>query len=171
METQNQIIIRSFAPSDLKAVKGLIKRTMDKNYKGLFSREVMEYFGQFHGDVNCLQVAIQGYTVVAEQNGCVIGTGSLIDDYILRVYVEPALQKQGIGKLIMAALEKIALARGEKKVKLRATEISENYYQKLGYVIIEKNLESVENGKELVYYLMEKQIGQVGSASAESPAK
>jgi GNAT superfamily N-acetyltransferase len=159
METQKEIIIRSFAPSDLKAVKSLIERTMDKNYKGLFSREVMEYFGQFHGDVNCLQVAIQGHTIVAEQNGVVVGTGSLIEDYVLRVYVEPTLQKQGIGKLIMAALEKAAFEKGKKKVKLRATELSKKYYQRMGYVIVEKNLEGVENSKELVYYLMEKQIG------------
>ncbi len=159
METQKKIIIRSFAPSDLKAVKSLIERTMDKNYKGLFSREVMEYFGQFHGDVNCLQVAIQGHTIVAEQDRQVVGTGSVVDDYILRVYVEPDLQKQGIGKLIMAALEKLAHERGEKKVKLRATQISKDYYRKMGYVIVEKNLEGVENSKELVYYLMEKQIG------------
>jgi GNAT superfamily N-acetyltransferase len=158
METQKEITIRSFAPSDLRAVKGLIERTMDKNYKGLFSREVMEYFGQFHGDVNCLQVAIQGHTLVAEQDGQVVGTGSVVDDYILRVYIEPTLQKQGIGKLIMAALEKLARERGEKKVKLRATQISKDYYRKMGYVILEKNLEGVENGKELVYYLMEKQI-------------
>ena len=159
METQKEITIRSFAPSDLKAVKGLIERTMDKNYRGLFNREVMEYFGQFHGDVNCLQVAIQGHTIVAEQNGHIIGTGSIIDDYILRVYVEPTLQKQGIGKLIMAALEKSAFEKGKRKVKLRATELSKKYYQKMGYIIVEKNLEGVENGKDLVYYLMEKQIG------------
>jgi len=159
MDTQNEITIRSFAPSDLKAVKSLIERTMDKNYKGLFSREVMEYFGQFHGDVNCLQVAIQGHTIVAEQNSQVVGTGSIVDGYILRVYVEPTLQKQGIGKLIMATLEKLAKDRGQKLVKLRATQISKEYYRKMGYVIVEKNLEGVENGKDLVYYLMEKQIG------------
>ena len=159
METQNEIKIRSFAPSDLKAVKELIEKTVDTNYKDFFCREIMEYFGQFHGDVNVLQVAIKGYAVVAEKGDKILGTGSLIDDYILRVYVDPACQKQGVGKMIMAVLEKLASARGKKKVRLRATDISKSYYQKLGYVTIEKNLEGVENGKELVYYLMEKQIG------------
>lgn len=160
MATENGIKIRSFGPSDLKAVKELIEKTMEVNYKGFFCREIMEYFNQFHGDVNVLQVAIQGQTIVAEKDGRILGTGSVMDDYILRVYVDPDCQKHGIGRLIMAALEQWAASRGKKKVKLRATDVSKRYYEKMGYVTTEKNLESVENGKELVYYLMEKDVGK-----------
>jgi GNAT superfamily N-acetyltransferase len=160
MIIENEIKIRSFGPSDLKAVRQLIEKTVEVCYGNFFCKEIIEYFGQFHGDVNVLQVAIQGHTVVAEKAGQIIGTGSVIGDYILRVYVDPDYQKQGIGRLLMNALEQMAAARGKKKVKLRATDLSKKYYEKMGYATVEKNLEGVENGKELVYYLMEKELGR-----------
>jgi GNAT superfamily N-acetyltransferase len=163
---ENGIKIRSFGPSDLKVVKELVDKTMEVNYRGFFCEEVMEYFNRFHGDVNVLQVAILGQTIVAEKDGRILGTGSIIDDYILRVYIDPAYQRQGVGRLVMAALEQWAASRGKKKVRLRATDISRSYYEKIGYTVMEKNLEETENGKELVYYLMEKDVGQKDSVSA-----
>ena len=76
----------------------------------------------------------------------------------MRVFVEPAFQKRGFGKLIMQKLEEKAISQGIKIVKLDASLPSKKFYDSLGYVTLEKTFLEVENGKKLDYYKMEKSL-------------
>jgi predicted GNAT family N-acyltransferase len=80
----------------------------------------------------------------------------------MRVFVEPALQKRGLGKLIMQKLEEKALSSAISIVKLDASLPSKKFYDSLGYVTLEETFLEVENGKKLDYYKMEKSL--IGTA-------
>ncbi len=160
MKTEKQLKIRRLVVTDLPGIQKLICRTIDKCYKGRLFDYVVAYMKRFHRQENILAVAEKGYTVVVERDGKIVGTGSLIDGVILRVYVEPHCQKQGIGKLIMKELEKRALQEGYDEVVLRATDVSWQYYQLLGYTIVEKNYVAVEKDARLDYYKMLKGLGE-----------
>ena len=156
MLSKEQILVRGFRLADLENVKELINRTIDVCYKGYYCNEVMEYFDMYNWDGNILKVARDGYIVVVEKQGKIIGTGSVVGDVISRVFVDPGQQRQGLGKMIMSELERQAATNGVKVARLRALANARKFYESLGYVTVDKGLVKIDNGRCLEYYQMEK---------------
>ena len=73
-----------------------------------------------------------GYIVIAESNGEILGTGTLLGTNVRRVYVNPSHQHEGIGKLIVAELERRALGLN---LDLAASLISRQFWESCGYQI------------------------------------
>ena len=82
----------------MAAVKELIYNTIDICYSADYPKEAIQYFKQYHCDKNILKGAAKGWTIVLEKNNRIIGTGTIIDDHIMRVFVNPKFQKRGFGK-------------------------------------------------------------------------
>ena len=154
MPGKNNIKMRKFKLSDLDTVRDLIHNTIDINYSRAYSAESIKYFKDYHNDKNILKDAKEGYIIVLESNNQIIGTGTIINDYITRVFVNPKFHKQGLGKLIMMKLQTKALSAGIKTVKLDSTLTAKKFYDSLGYKTIKKTFVKVENGKKLYYYKM-----------------
>jgi len=152
------ITIRKFKSSDLDTVRGLIQNTIDVCYLDVYSKEAVRFFKDWHCDENVLKDANEGHTIVLEKDSRIIGTGTIVGDEIKRVFVEPAFQKNGFGKVVMQKLEEKALSAGIGVVKLDATLMSKKFYDSLGYVILEETFLEVENGKRLDYYKMRKSL-------------
>ncbi len=154
---RNGVRIRKFVSSDLRAVKKLIRRTINACYSPVYPKEVIKYFHDYHSDENILGDAKEGYTIVLERNNRIIGTGTIVANHIWRVFIDPAFQQQGLGKLIMRKLETKAISNKIKAVKLDASLPSKKFYDSLGYAS-EKAFLKVENGKKLNYYKMKKSL-------------
>jgi GNAT superfamily N-acetyltransferase len=103
-----------------------------------------------------LKGAAKGWTIVLEKHNRVIGTGTIIDSHIMRVFVNPKFQKRGLGKLIMNKLEDKAISSGARKVNLDASLPSKTFYDSLGYKTCKKTYVKLENNKKLHYYKMDK---------------
>lgn len=156
MLSKEQILVRGFRLADLESVKELINRTIDVCYNGYYCNEVMNYFDMYNWDGNILKAARDGYIVVVETQGKIVGTGSIIGEVVLRVFVDPGYQRQGLGKMIMSELERQAATNGVKVARLRALANARKFYESLGYVTVDKGLVKVDNGGCLEYYQMEK---------------
>ena len=89
----------------------------------------------------------KGRTVILDKAGRILGTGTLVDDEIKRVFVDPTFQKQGFGRRIMRQLEEAAARQGAGTVKLDASLPSKAFYDRLGYVTVEPAFLPVENGQ------------------------
>ncbi len=161
MAKQENIKIRRFKQADLPAVKELIDNTIDICYSDDYPEEAIEYFKEYHCDKNILKSAAKGCTIILEKNNRVIGTGTIIGDHILRVFVNPKFQKQGLGKLIMNKLEDKAISSGANKVKLDASLPSKTFYDTLGYKTREKTYVKLENNKKLHHYKMDRELMSV----------
>ncbi len=155
MPKGNGIRIRKFASSDLRAIKKLIHSTINTCYSGVYPREVIKYFYDYHNDGNILKEAKEGYTIVLIRNNRIIGTGTIVGNHILRVFVHPKFQNRDLGKLIMQKLETKATLNKIKAIKLDASLPSKKFYDSLGYTST-KTFLKVENGKRLNYYKMKK---------------
>jgi citrate lyase synthetase len=125
-------------------------------YSDVYSKEAVRFFKDWHCDENVLKDANEGYTIVLEKDSRIIGTGSVAGNEIRRVFVEPAFQKNGFGKVIMRKLEEKALLASIGIVKLCASLPAKKFYDSLGYVTLEETFLEVENNKKLDYYKMEK---------------
>jgi len=158
MPKTNGIRIRKFASPDLRAVKKLIHSTINTCYSPVYSKEVIKYFHDYHNDENILRDAKEGYTIVLKRNNRIIGTGTIVANHIWRVFIDPAFQQQGFGKLIMQKLEAKAISSKISLVKLNASLPSKKFYDSLGYSTFKKTFLKVENGKKLNYYKMGKSL-------------
>jgi GNAT superfamily N-acetyltransferase len=155
---QDNIKIRRFRKTDLVIIRNLICKTIDACYRGVYCAEAVRFFKDWHCDNRILEDAKQGYTIVLEKGSQIIGAGTIVDNHIMRVFVDPVFQKHGFGKLIMNKLEEKAISLGIKDVKLDASIPSKNFYDLLDYVTVEETFLRVENNKRLDYYKMEKAL-------------
>ena len=105
----NSIQIREFSREDLDTVVSLIHHVVDVSYRDVYPAGALNLYKEFHSRDNILNDAENGYCVVAENGGRIVGTGTLLDDGIRRVYIDPSYQKSGIGKRIYRELENKAL--------------------------------------------------------------
>lgn len=158
MSVQNHISTRIFQPSDLTAVKSLIQITIDACYSKVYPREAVQFFKDWHSDEKILKNAKEGYTILLYQDTRIFGTGTIVDDQVMRVFVDPAFQRHGFGKLIMRKLEERAVSTGIDVVRLDASLPSKMFYDGLGYVTLEKAFREVGNNERLDFYKMEKAL-------------
>ena len=158
MSEQNHISTRAFQSSDLIAVKSLIQITIDACYPEVYPEEAVQFFKDWHCDERVLKDAKEGYTILLHKDTRIVGTGTIVDNHVKRVFVDPAFQRRGFGKLIMRKLEERAVATGIDVVKLDASLPSKTFYDSLDYITLERAFLEVENKKRLDFYRMEKAL-------------
>ena len=78
---------------------------------------------------------VDNFCVIAESNSRLLGVGVLHRrGEILLFYLAPGAQRQGIGKMIHAALEKKADQWGLTSLYLDSTALACSFYEALGYL-------------------------------------
>lgn len=98
-------------------------------------------------------------TLIATLGGSPVGFASLKgNDGIDMLYVHPAAGRQGAATMLVDALEKLAAARGTTKLKVEASDTAQDFFQKRGYVPVQRN--TMLRGEEwLANTSMEKPLG------------
>jgi citrate lyase synthetase len=99
---------RKFSLSDLEAVRRPIHHTIDVTYAPVYPVRAIQFFKDFHCEAKIIERHQNGVTPIIEKGGKVVGTGSLVGNDILGVFVHPRLQHNGYYKAIMKELEKKA---------------------------------------------------------------
>ena len=98
--------------------------------------------------------------VVCEVDGIPIGVGrvhfnSKTEAQIRSMAVEENWREKGIGSIVLIELEKIAIAKGAKKIILHARDNAVKFYEKNGYNVV-KELHTLFG--VIPHFLMEKLI-------------
>jgi GNAT superfamily N-acetyltransferase len=150
--------IREFKNSDLANVKSLVHKTIDACYAKVYCAEAVQFFKDWHHDEKVLENAEKGYTIVLEKNNKMVGTGTIVGDEIVRVFIDPTFQKHGFGKLIMSKLEEKAFSLGIDVIKLDASIPAKKFYDALGYTTLEETFLELKGNKRLDYYKMQKSL-------------
>ena len=126
----NDLKIRPYTVSDYQQVKAIYQS------KGA-------WFTEGTDDEDRLAAKIEkdpGSILVAEKEGNIIGTVSIIEDgrmaFIVRLAVAEEERQKGIGTLLLQEAEKALKERGLKKVNILVSEVEDYlypYYEKRGY--------------------------------------
>lgn len=104
-------------------------------------------------------------TLLATMDGAPVGFASLKGaDVIDMLYVHPAAAGQGAATMLVQALEKLAAARGAKKLTVEASDTAHDFFSRRGYAAKSRN--TVLRGDEwLANTTMEKSLGDDHAAA------
>ena len=152
------IHIREFNEDDLSVVYKLIQNAIDISYHKVYSKETIEFFKEHHSTEHILDDAVNGYTIIAEHEGDILGTATLFGSNIRRVFVSSQYQHSGIGGLLVQDLEKNASFNRLTVVDLEASLSSKIFWESLGFMVWEEDYIPVRNNRKLRYYKMSKTI-------------
>lgn len=103
-------------------------------------------------------------TLIATMQNSPVGFASLKgNEAIDMVYVHPSVAGQGVGAMLVDALEKLAGARGAKALSVDASDTAIDFFKKRGYVAKQRN--SVpRHGEWLANTTMQKQLTHASGA-------
>src|ERR1700687_1192610 len=119
----------------------LISETIGISYAEVYPPRAVQFFKDFHSEKNIVDRSKTGTTLVVEEDGELVATGSLVDGEILAMFVHPRLQKGGRGKALMKALENEARASSVTEIGLSISLPSKRFYESLGYKVVEEKSE------------------------------
>src|SRR5207244_3812103 len=93
MSHSDDVSIRRFQESDLCQLVRLISETIGISYAEVYPPRAVQFFKDFHSEKKIADRSKTGTTLVIEEDGELMATGSLVGGEILAVFVHPRLQK------------------------------------------------------------------------------
>lgn len=99
-----------------------------------------------------------GLTLLAERNGELAGFGVVVPEAgeIAACYVAPEASRQGVGKVLLNAMESAAAAYGMHELRVRASLNAKSFYSALGYHVSGRGEHRFEDGTVMVVAFMRK---------------
>ena len=140
---------------DAKRVYEIVQETVKEIYPKYYLREIVDMFCEFHNEENIMKDIEEGNTYILTTEDGVIGTGTINENHITRVYVLPRYQGRGCGTFIMKKLEKIISEKYDYS-DIDASLPACKLYSKLGYKTIDHGMWECANGVIQVYEIMKK---------------
>ena len=137
------------------AIYELVQETIKEVYSKYYAPGVVEFFCNHHAVQKIIDDVTNGRTYVVVEDYEVMGTGTIDENHITRVFVKPKHQNKGIGTMIFEAFEKIIFENFD-TIQLDSSLAAINMYIKRGYKPICHETTDCENGSILVYEVMEK---------------
>lgn len=135
----------------------LVQNTIKTIYPKYYPLEIVEFFCRLHSKENIAADIENGYVRVLFTDNCLVGTGSCVDNHILRLFVDPNFQGNGYGSYIMQCLEK-EISINNNTVYLDASLAATRFYEHKGYKTVKHEELSADNNTILIYEIMEKHL-------------
>jgi GNAT superfamily N-acetyltransferase len=124
--------LRAARLSDLSHLYSLVKDTIHTVFPLYYPEAVVEWYVEVNSADAIASDITAGRVCVLEDDGRLVGTGTIDGNRICRVYVAPAYQKQGLGGYLFDALENLA-ARASDEAVVDATLPSVLFFEHRGY--------------------------------------
>ena len=104
-------------------------------------------------------------TLIATMNSSPVGFASLANNETIDlIYVHPAVAGQGAGAMLVDALEKLAAARGGKRLTADVSDTAQDFFKKRGFTATQRNTIQL-GGEWLANTTMEKKLAARGAAA------
>ena len=138
---------------DLVTVRNITESTIKSIYPRYYPAGAVEFFLMHHSDEHIAEDILAGKVVVLYEAGKPVGTVTVSDNSINRLFVLPEYQHKGFGKALLDFAEKKILESYE-YVRIDASFPAKRIYLRRGYRETEYNIIEAENGDCLCYDVM-----------------
>ncbi len=157
--------LRPFLPSDAQMLADIFRSSIEELTSDDYTEAQQDAWAATADEEGFTAKLTGGLTLIATLEGSPVGFATLTDNALVDLlYVHPAVAGQGVGTMLAEALERLANARGTKRVTTDASDTAVPFFEKRGYVAQQRN--SVLRGAEWLYNTtMAKQLGSQGKAS------
>lgn len=161
-----KLALRPFLPTDAPVLREIFRDSIEDLTADDYTEAQQEAWASAADDLGVFKTKLSGQlTLVATLEGSPVGFASLEGkDKIDMLYVHPAATGQGVGAMLVDALEKLAGARGTERLTVDASDSARGFFEKRGYVAQQRNTVSV--GDEwLANTTLQKQLATKREAS------
>jgi len=161
-----RLALRPFLPADAPLLREIFRDAIEELTADDYTEAQQQAWASAADDVATFGQKLAGeLTLIATMEGSPVGFASLQGkDKIDMLYVHPAAAGQGVGAMLIDALEKLAGSRGVSKLKADVSDSARGFFEKRGYVAQQRN--SVSLGDEwLANTTMQKQLAVKREAS------
>jgi len=161
-----KLALRPFLPTDAPVLREIFRDSIEDLTADDYTEPQQEAWASAADDLGMFKTKLSGQlTLVATLEGSPVGFASLEGkDKIDMLYVQPAAIGQGVGAMLVDALERLAGARGTEKLTVDASDNARSFFEKRGYVAQQRNTVSV--GDEwLANTTLQKQLAAKREAS------
>jgi putative acetyltransferase len=153
-------MIRRAAPADAGALASLHRASITELCAAAYSEEQLAHW------IAALEPAIYealmetSEVFAAVENGTLVGFGVCAprESLINATYVAPSATRRGIGRGLMAAMERCLVGAGVSEARLNATLNAVPFYEALGYTPAGRTTNRLPSGVELPCVAMAKRI-------------
>ncbi|WP_019999004.1 GNAT family N-acetyltransferase [Aureimonas ureilytica] len=129
-------VIRPACLSDAEGISRIIFAALrDTNAKD-YSEAVIARVERSFSPAAVSELLTRRQVFVALDQDTIVGTASLDDRVVRTVFVDPKFQRYGIGKALMARIEKAALEKGIAVLAVPSSVTAEPFYAKLGFISV-----------------------------------
>lgn len=161
-----KLALRPFLPADAPLLREIFRDSIEELTSDDYTEAQQEAWASAADDVGEFRNKLSGQlTLVATLEGSLVGFASLEGkDKIDMLYVHPAATGQGVGVMLIDALEKLAGARGTARLTVDASDSARGFFEKRGYIALQRN--SISIGDEwLANTTLQKQLAVKREAS------
>jgi GNAT superfamily N-acetyltransferase len=164
------ITISKAVNSDIKTIQNIVYITWPITYGEILSEEQLKYMLDLFYSEEALTAQFdkkeQLFYLITEEEST-LGFIGIEHNYqngnstkIHKIYLLPETQGKGIGKTAIEAVEKLALENNSASVILNVNRFNKafNFYQKIGFNVIDEVNIEIGNGYLMEDYVMEKKL-------------
>jgi putative acetyltransferase len=163
---QPKLALRPYLPADALMLAEIFRSSIEQLTGEDYSEAQQQAWAAAADDEQAFAALLASeLTLIATLDGSPVGFASLkAPDRIEMLYVHPAMARQGVGTMLVDALEKLATARGTKRLTVDASDTASGFFDKRGYVAQRRN--TVTCGDEWIpNTTMEKRLTAESSTS------
>ena len=146
--------IRKATEEDNESIVKLVRETMREVYPNYYPTGAVELFLSYQTKENIIRDIQNGIVYVLENDGLMIGTGTIKENRVCRLVVRTNQQEKGYGTKIIEYIERQILSNYD-TVILDASLPACELYRKRGYTTMEYKKIQAENGDYICYPLMQ----------------
>jgi putative acetyltransferase len=160
--------LRPFLPADAPALAEIFQASIEELTTDDYSEAQAAAWASRADDVDAFGARLaQHLTLVATVSGDPVGFAALKDNEVIEMlYVHPAFAGQGVGALLYEALEKLAAARGARRLVADVSDTAEDFFRRRGFLPQRRNTVPVED-EWLANTTMEKRFASNDDKSPE----
>jgi putative acetyltransferase len=140
-----QFALRPFLPADAPVIAEIFRAAIVELTADDYSEAQQEaWAAAAENEADFAQRLDKQLTLVVTMQGSPVGFASLKDNETVdMLYVHPGVAGHGAAAMLADALEKLAAARGAKKLTVDASDTARGFFEKRGYVAQQRNSVSV----------------------------
>ena len=144
---QPQFALRPYLPQDAAVLAEIFRAAVEELTEDDYNPAQQEAWASLADDLEEFATRLgQHLTLIATMQGSAVGFISLDGPTeIGLLYVHPAVARQGIGKMLYDAVEKLSASRGVAQLTVDASDTAREFFERRGFAPEQRNTVSVGN--------------------------